>query len=302
MTIMPNNTRSTTNPPRTGSGGTKANEVANASQANQKKPQPHDEPDADEPDASTIPGNVAKEFAKLTALILEKSDAHDKKLEAIWVTTSATDSKLAEITNRISQVESRLGFLEEANERQQANPPATVTEVEALRQKLDDIENRERRNNLRFIGFPEGCEDGNTMSFLIKCLPEILNLDSPGGLEIDRAHRIGGLRKSSGPEHPSPARPIIARFLRFQDRNRIAEAARKMGIVTWKEHRIMVFADYSKLVNEKRIKFNECKKMLHEKRMRFSLDYPAVLTVRSAQGPRRFDDHKKALAYIHSLG
>lgn len=99
---MPNNTRSTTNPPRTGSGGAKANEVANASQANLKKPQPHDEPGAEEPDASTIPGNVAKEFAKLTALILEKSDAHDKKLEAIWVTTSATDSKLAEITNHIS--------------------------------------------------------------------------------------------------------------------------------------------------------------------------------------------------------
>lgn len=300
---MPNNTRSTTNPSRTGSGGAnKANEVANASQANLRKPQPHDEPVADEPDASTIPGNVAKEFAKLTALILEKSDAHDKKLEAIWVTTSATDSKLAEITSRISQVESRLGFLEEANERQLANPPATVTEVEALRQKVDDIENRERRNNLRFIGFPEGCEDGDTISFLVKILPEILNLAFSGGLEIDRAHRIGGLRKSSGPEHPSTARPIIARFLRFQDRNRISEAARKMGNVTWKEHRIMVFADYSKLVNEKRMKFNECKKMLHEKRTRFSLDYPAVLTVRSAQGPRRFDDHKKALAYINSLG
>lgn len=140
------------------------------------------------------------------------------------------------------------------------------------------------------------------MSFLIKILPEFLNLAFLGGLEIDRAYRIGGLRKSSGPEHPSPARPIIARFLRFQDRNHISEAARKMGKVTWKEHRIMVFADYSKLVNEKRIKFNEGKKMLHEKCTKFSLDYLAVLTMRSAQGPRRFDDHKKALAYIHSLG
>jgi len=45
---MPNYTRSTTNPLRTGSSGMKANELANASQANLKNPLPHDEPGADE--------------------------------------------------------------------------------------------------------------------------------------------------------------------------------------------------------------------------------------------------------------
>ncbi|KAM4633846.1 regulator of G-protein signaling 22 [Polymixia lowei] len=249
-----------------------------------------------------LPERFTEEFAKLTALILEKSQAHDNKLEEIRLTTNATDAKLVEFANRISQVEDCVGLLEDINEQQKKNPPVTASEVEDLRQKLDDMENRGRRNNLRFIGVPEGSEKNDTLTFMDKIIPEILNIDFPGGLEIERAHRIGAVRRhtdSEGP--PPPPRPIIARFLRFQDRVRIAEAARKMGRVTWKEHRIMVFADYSRLVTEKRVKFNECKKMLHEKRVKVSLDYPAVMTVRSAQGPRRFEDYKKALAYISSL-
>ncbi|XP_078146112.1 N-acetylaspartate synthetase-like [Centroberyx gerrardi] len=41
----------------------------------------------------------------------------------------------------------------------ETDPPATKSEVEQLRRKIDDLENRSRRNNLRFDGFPEGCFD-----------------------------------------------------------------------------------------------------------------------------------------------
>lgn len=63
----------------------------------------------------------------------------------------------------------------------------------------------------------------------------------------------------------------------------------------------MVFPDYSKLLNDKRRKFDECKKLLNEKRVRFSLNYPAVLTVITSHGRVRFEDHKAALAYISSM-
>lgn len=100
---------------------------------------------------------------------------------------------------------------------------------------------------------------------------------------------------------PSQLRPIIARFVRFQDRERIAGAARKSGNVFWKERRIMVFADYSKRLNEKRKKFSECKKLLHEKYIRFFLRYPSLLTVITTHSPVRVEDHKKAMTFIRSL-
>ncbi|KAJ8390577.1 hypothetical protein AAFF_G00101830 [Aldrovandia affinis] len=86
-----------------------------------------------------------------------------------------------------------------------------------------------------------------------------------------------------------------------QNRERIAEAARKMGEVSWDEHHIMVFPDYSKLVYEKRAAFNQCKRLLHERPLKFSLMYLAVLTLKTAEGRREFTDPKKALTYIRSL-
>uniref|UniRef100_A0A087X3W3 L1 transposable element RRM domain-containing protein n=1 Tax=Poecilia formosa TaxID=48698 RepID=A0A087X3W3_POEFO len=226
--------------------------------------------------------------------IAEKSESHDKKLEEIRNTTTATERRIADIVSRIAEMEDHLCFLEDAREKQEANPMASSAEVEILRQKLDDMENRERRNNLRFLGFTESCEGSDLVAFLKPTLPTLLNINFPKGLEIDRAHRLGQLSPGQG-NQPSRPRPIIVRFERFQDREHIAKAARK------RERRIMVFPDYSKLLSDKRRKFDKCKKLLHEKRVHFFLNYPAVLTVITSRGRERFEDHKKSMAYIRSM-
>ena len=274
----------------------KANEQANEAVADTSTQQ--------EPAASNTPtatdGIVARELANMSRLIKDTSEAQDKKLEDIKRSTFAVENKLTEISERLNHVEARLTFLEEANQELQENPPATREEVELLRQKLDNIENRERRNNLRFVGFPEECEGGDARAFLCDNIPKTWNIDFAERLEIDRAHRIGARRQSEPGQTPRP-RALIARFLRFQDRERIVEAARK-GKVTWNGHNVMVFPDYSKIVTDKRLRFNECKKLLHDRRMKFSLVFPALLVIRAPEGRREFDDPKKARAYIHSLG
>lgn len=60
-----------------------------------------------------VPGGVAEELAKLSALIPEQSERHDKKLEEIHRATDATESKATGIAV-ISDVEGRCCCLEEA--------------------------------------------------------------------------------------------------------------------------------------------------------------------------------------------
>ena len=60
-------------------------------------------------------------------------------------------------------------------------------EMTELREILDDYENRQRRKNLRVVGFPLGVEGANAVDFLKKWLLETLGLSSP--IEIERAHR-----------------------------------------------------------------------------------------------------------------
>uniref|UniRef100_A0AAV2MGJ8 Uncharacterized protein n=1 Tax=Knipowitschia caucasica TaxID=637954 RepID=A0AAV2MGJ8_KNICA len=161
-----------------------------------------EEPAADSP---SVPGEVAREMAKLYALILEKSDNHDEKPEEIRNTTCASESKQADIASLISNVEGRPGFMEDAQERLEANPPATSKEVEVLREKLHDVENCERRCNLRFVGFLKLCEKNNAVAFLEGIIPTLFDIDFAKGLEIDRAHRLGAMpRGQDGDQSTRP--------------------------------------------------------------------------------------------------
>ena len=286
---MPNQTKLTCVSTRNSSNAASRSGLAHSANANQ--PTEPSEPDVDN-------ASLSADIAKIYALLKETSGKQEEKLSIIERTTTAVESKIAELTTRINDVEGRLDFLEDANKSLVNNPPATKTEVEQLRRKIDDLENRSRRNNLRFVGFPEGSEGRDILHFLRQTIPQLLHLDFPGGVEIDRAHRTAARRRSDGGLLP---RPIIARFLRFQDRERIATAARKAGRVTWNSHHIMVFPDYSRLVVEMRSKFNQCKQLLHDRGVKFSLMYPAVLVIKTTDGRREFDDPKKAANYIQSL-
>lgn len=67
-----------------------------------------------------------------------------------------------------------------ANDRDlQANPPVWKAEIEVLRDKLMNMEDRSRRNNLRLVGIPEGSEETDMAGFLEEILPQLLGILGP---------------------------------------------------------------------------------------------------------------------------
>jgi len=112
----------------------------------------------------------------------------------------------------------------------------------SLRDKVDDLENRSRRNNLCFEGIEESGrhETWDESEKIIKDLINDkleLNADE---IQIERAHRVG---KPKG--HKS--RTIIAKFLNYKDREQILKSRRQL-----KGTSITIREDYSDLVAEKR--------------------------------------------------
>ena len=110
----------------------------------------------------------------------------------------------------------RLQKLETAHERENSELRQMVSE---LRQKIDDLENRDRRNNLVLYGLEERNQEtweqteGMVMEFLLNHLH--LKLDSN---EIERAHRIG-------PKHPGRNRLVIIKLGSYKTRSKILNAA-----------------------------------------------------------------------------
>lgn len=127
---------------------------------------------------------------------------HDQTIQAI-------ETSMNDYQGRITTLESITSSL--------------VKENEQLKLKVDDLENRSRRCNIRITGIPERAEGTQPTSFIESCLGEIFGADAfPRPITVDRAHRVAIQRRRDG-----APRPFIACIHHFQMKQRIMQLARE---------------------------------------------------------------------------
>ncbi|KAJ8349378.1 hypothetical protein SKAU_G00245080 [Synaphobranchus kaupii] len=209
--------------------------------------------------------SMAEDIAGIRQLLIQMQADQENKLNKIKKTTSSIKGKLTDVLEHLDNVEKRLDFLEDSAKKAAAKPSATHSEVKRLCQKVDDQENRARRNNLRFTGFPNHCEGKDALSLLERTIPEMLGIDFP--------------------------RDVIC----------VRGAASEKKDVRWQGHRISIYPDYSKEVQIQRQRFRKCREKLHERKVKFALLYPAVLKIDTRDGQHKFDDPKEAQQFIDSM-
>ena len=142
--------------------------------------------------------------------------------------------------------------------------------------KLEDLEGRSRRNNIRIVGVPEKTEGQATDLFVEKLITENLQ---PRGLSkffsVERAHRIPGVPPRPG----GPPRTIIAKFFNFRDRDAILQVARNAPPVKRDNATIRFFPDFTLQVQRARRDFSEVKATLRKEGLQYSMLYSARLRV-----------------------
>jgi len=144
--------------------------------------------------------------------------------------------------------------------------------LDEIWEKCNDLENRSRRNNLRFDGLEESeneswgdCE-AKVQSLISKTLGLASNDDSNSNgvgsnsaatppIVIERAHRIGSHAsgKRDGP------RVVIAKFLDWKAKEQVLQAARKK-----KPKGIFVYEDFSDLSMRRRAELQPMLKKIRE--------------------------------------
>lgn len=179
-----------------------------------------------------------------------------------------------------------------------ASTEKTVKMLEAqnksLQDRLDDLENRSRRVNLRIINIPEGSEKGrDPTEFISDLLAENLGPDvfsKPP--ELERAHRSPALKFAPG----GRPRPFLICFHRFQERERVLRWARQHEL----KHRgttLRVYPDVSAITAKKRAAFNKIKQALYQKGVKFRLLFPARLQVSYEDETLTFETPEEAHAF-----
>ncbi|CAB4006722.1 unc-13-like C [Paramuricea clavata] len=108
-----------------------------------------------------------------------------------------------------------------------------------LKEELIDLRARSMRSNLMFYNLPENDEEDPE-----KVVSEVLEKINPEfkKMEIERVHRIGKKRLGS-------VRPIVAKFLRFKDKELIWKNSKKL-----KGTKIGISEQYPKEIAEERKK------------------------------------------------
>ncbi|KAJ1169862.1 hypothetical protein NDU88_001750 [Pleurodeles waltl] len=148
------------------------------------------------------------------------------------------------------------------------------SELQFLRAKITDLEDRSRRYNVCFFGIPEHKEGSDVRAFPKDFLSEFTGLIFSPLLEFQRAHRIGPPHKANG----GKPRPIIACFLRHEHACQIISAARTQGPCFLEGHEIWMVADFSRETNEKRKAFLALRLLLRNMNIKFGLFEPARLS------------------------
>ncbi|KAJ1113916.1 hypothetical protein NDU88_002156 [Pleurodeles waltl] len=147
--------------------------------------------------------------------------------------------------------------------------PERDQELLFLCSKLIDLEDRSRRDNVRFFGFPENTEEMDIQAFLRKILPTLTGptFDSP--LEFQRAHHLAQKRPESSSPH------IIAFLLRYGQARQLLMVARSHGPFRTEGCEIRIAADFSKETNDRSKAFLSLRPRLRQMGIQYGLFEPA---------------------------
>lgn len=211
----------------------------------------------------------------LSALRSMQSD-FSKKFDDVMSGICGIKADLQSQSIRITEAEERIGRAEDNLESMHSVMKTLQEKCARLETKVEDQENRARRNNLRLIGLPEKAEGRDMCAFLEGWLPKALGADTfPTPPVVERAHRIG--RPSAGRD-PKP-RTVIMKFLNCRDKENAMRAARAKKSVLFENHSIRIYPDHSAETHRQQRLFDPVKRQLQSMGLRYGLLYPATMVV-----------------------
>ena len=188
---------------------------------------------------------------------LEKLDGIELTLRDMSSRLTSAETKAENLERETRKMNSEINTMDAGLTTLNNEVSALRGEIMAKEERINNLhmkhlylESYSRRENLKFFGIPEkeanveeGGETLDTRAVLLQFWETALGFQDPkSNIEIQRVHRVG--KSNNG-----KPRPILARFLRFQDRERILRRGFKL-----KGTEYMMLQDFPQEIIEKRRK------------------------------------------------
>lgn len=260
----------------------------------------HEERDPVEEDGAEAPPDEEDQSSRDTAKVLEAialcQSTLTSRIEEVTVDISLIRQDIHKLRDWVSETERRIGQAED-----DIHPLQITTEqhqLNAVLSKQDDMENRLRRCNLRFVGLPERSEGADPPTYLENLLIKTFGRDAfSSTFVVERAHRLAAKPPPAG----APPRTFIAKFLNYRDRDTILRLTRERGNIPVGNVTVAVFPDFSAEVQKKRARFTEAKRLLRVHHLPYAMLFPTRLRVVSEGKAHFFEDPQAALSWLEQI-
>ncbi|XP_070386896.1 uncharacterized protein [Dermacentor albipictus] len=154
---------------------------------------------------------------ELMKRILREQKETNKTLKQLSSNIKHVETIVADLQERMTVIENERRLWKECEDKIvhcEESCKSTMTQVEFLASKVDDLENRSRRNNLVIYGLRESsAEDVKTLEEEVRdsLFRKILGIEVNS---IERLHKIGTKQSQR-------TRPVIIRLFNFAEKNKI---------------------------------------------------------------------------------
>ena len=210
-------------------------------------------------------------------------------LQVVATDVSSIKETVADLKNsvgslqvRLDEAEERISAVEDATSKLSEDSLKADERLDALYNRIEELENINRRNNVRLVGLKEDLETNGLVSCVQELMTEALGIEMDGELEIEKTYRVGKREAKklprtteNGDGDNKPPRTILVRFLRTSARDKVLKAAKVKGAMEWKECRVSFFPDMSKDLAKRRRAFTASRKMLRQLDVKYTLAFPA---------------------------
>lgn len=238
---------------------------------------------------ATTPADMAPDLDVIQRLEM-RSDFATKFLNAIH----DVKRDVWDFSGRMDEAEERISKVEDAVYTEKGKTEELIKQVDLLKHKLDDLENRSRRSNLRLVNW-------SRKVWRNRFSRETATWSSatfPSPPVIERAHRIPtGAQNTRFPW----LRVLIIKFLNFQDKVQAMRAARTKGKILYGEQEVMFFPDISAELQRQRRRCDGVKQQLRSLDIRYGMVYPAKLRMTADGRTHEFNSPADAEKFSEGL-
>uniref|UniRef100_A0AAV2LQW5 L1 transposable element RRM domain-containing protein n=2 Tax=Knipowitschia caucasica TaxID=637954 RepID=A0AAV2LQW5_KNICA len=221
----------------------------------------------------------------------------NESTQSLKQSVSQLGQQVASFNTRLTQTEVTVGENFKHITEIEVEVKTLKTETQILHDRVEELENRSRRSNLRIINIPEGSEkDQDPIKFMANLIMKLVGPDVfSNPPEIERAHRTPGFRAADTGGSTKP-RVFIVKFLRYQDKETLRRWATQHPL-EYSGSTLRVYPDISAALAKRRGAFKEVKNKLYRNGIKFRLLHPARLQVWSGNKNHYFDSPEEAQVF-----